>query len=270
VNTWHAHPNDLADYLTGTDDPILAASVETHLLRCAECRTALVRAAGNEERRAETERRWDALAAVVDRPTSSPLARMGLSTRPLMTAWGAALLFVLVVPILPAFFLGAGVPTLLLALAPLAPTLAVALAYRETADPSGEIALAVPLAGLRLVSRRALLVGIGAVPLGIAAALLLQLPLSLAVAWLLPGVALAALVLLAGTTRLDPGVVAAVLGVAWAFGVAVPGSTSRIPQDVMADAVGSPQTQFLALLVAAAALALTFSRRDHIAYRRSA
>lgn len=269
MNTWHAHPNDLAAYASGVDDPVLAASVETHLLRCADCRAALARAAGTEGR-ADTERRWNTLVAVVDRPAASPLARMGLSTRPLVTAWGAALLFVLLVPVLPVFFLGAGVPTLLLALAPLAPTLAVALAYREAADPAGEIAYAVPLAGLRLVSRRALLVGIGAVPLGIAAALVLRLPLSLAVAWLLPGLALSALVLLAGTTRLDPGVVAAALGVVWAFAVAVPGSTRRLSQDVMADAVSSPQAQLLALVVAASALILTFSRRDHIAYRRSA
>ena len=84
------------------------------------------------------------------------------------------------------------------------------------------MALAAPVAGLRIVSGRALLVAIGAAPVGIAAALLLGLPLQVALGWLLPGLALSTLVLLAGTTRVDPALVAGVLGAAWAVAVARP------------------------------------------------
>ena len=45
MTTLHAHPNDLAAYASGDDDPVLAASVETHLMRCADCRATLARAA---------------------------------------------------------------------------------------------------------------------------------------------------------------------------------------------------------------------------------
>ena len=273
MTTWHAHPNDLAAYASGDDDPVLAASVETHLMRCADCRATLARAARTATgagERSDTERRWDALAAVVDTPRSAPLARLGISTRPLRAAWLLAALLVLLVPAVPALVTGRGLPTLLLALAPVAPTLAVVLAYRTGADPAGEMALAAPVAGLRIVSARALLVGLGAAPLGVAAALALQLPLAVALGWLLPGLALSSLVLLAGTTRLDPAVVAGGLGVAWALAVGMPAATRRASVDAVIDTVAGAPVQLLALAIAVAALTLTVSRREQVAYRRHA
>jgi len=50
------------------------------------------------------------------------------------------------------------------------------------------------------------------VPVGVGGALLLGMPVEVAFGWLLPGAALASLVALAGTTRLDPALVAAGLG----------------------------------------------------------
>jgi hypothetical protein len=264
VTTWHAHPNDLAAYVEGVDDPVLAASVETHLLRCADCRAALARAAAT----ADTERRWDSLSAVVDSPRSAPLARLGVATRPLRAAWLLAALLVLLVPVVPALVTGRGLPTLLLALAPIAPSLAVVLAYRTSADPAGEMALAAPVAGLRIVSARALLVGLVAAPLGVAAALLLDQPLPVALGWLLPGLAMSSLVLLAGTTRLDPALVAGGLGTAWALAVGMPAASRRASVDAVIDTVAGAPVQLLALAIAVAALALTVSRREQIAYRR--
>ena len=271
MTTWHAHPNDLAAYAAGVDDPVLAASVETHLLRCADCRVTLARAAALPEAggRSDTERRWDALAAAVDTPRSAPLARMGISTRPLRAAWLLAALLVLLVPVIPAVVTGGpGLPTLLLALAPIAPSLAVVLAYRTSADPAGEMALAVPVAGLRIVSARALLVGLVAAPLGVAAALALQLPLEVALGWLLPGLAMSSLVLLAGTTRVDPALVAGGLGAAWALAVGMPAASRRASVDAVIDTVAGAPVQLLALAIAVAALVLTVSRREQIAYRR--
>ena len=273
MTTWHAHPDDLAAYVAGTDDPVLAASLETHLLGCGECRTALARVArtapGGEEA-TDSERRWESLVAVVDAPTSTPLTRLGASTRPLRAAWLVAALLVLLVPVVPAFLTGTRMPSLLLALAPIAPSLSVVLAYRTSSDPAGEMALAAPVAGLRIVSARALLVALVAAPIGVATALLLDQSVAVALGWLLPGLALSSLVLLAGTTRLDPAVVAGALGVAWALAVGTPGATRQASVDAVVETVAGAPVQLAALAVAVVAVVLTVSRREHVAYRRNA
>ena len=121
----------------------------------------------------------------------------------------------------------------LLILAPLAPMAAVALAYRDWADPAGEISLATAVgrAAPGGAARPGRLAG------GAAAGLRCRcspstpgsnVPMSAAVAWCLPGLALAALVLLAGTTRLDPLQVAVGLSVGWA--VSVGAVVTRPPQ----------------------------------------
>ena len=270
MTTWHADPDDLAAYVAGTDDPVLTASLETHLLRCADCRTALARATrtapGGEA--TDSDRRWESLAAVVDTPRSTPLMRVGVSTRPLRAAWLVAALLVLLVPLGPGFATGERMPTLLLALAPIAPGLAVVLAYRTSSDPAGEMSLAAPVAGLRIVSARALLVALAAAPLGVVAALLIDQSLAVALGWLLPGLALSSLVLLAGTTRLDPAVVAGALGVAWALAVGAPAATRRASVDLVVDTVAGAPVQLTALAVTVVAVALTVSRREHVAYRR--
>lgn len=179
MNVWHASSQDLVDFRTGEVGTVLAASIEAHLLKCAECRASLASLA-DPGSKAGSRRRWAALASEVDRLRQNPLGRLGVASSPLRQAFTVAVLLVLVVPILPVFFLGVGVPTPLLALAPIAPGLAVAAAYRVAADPSGEISLASPMAGLRLISARALLVSIGAMPLGIAIAVLPGIPLSAA------------------------------------------------------------------------------------------
>jgi hypothetical protein len=269
VNTWHLDDDLLGAYRDRTTQTVLAASVEAHLLACSECRQRL---AGTDDAtaRATSDRRWAALAAEVDEPRRTPLLRLGLATRPLRNAWLASVALLVLVPLAAATFVGLGSPTLLLALAPLAPLAAVVVAYRTDLEPAGELALATPLAGLRLVVRRAVLVGVTALPLVVGAAALAGLPMALALGWVLPGLALASLVLLAGSTRLDPTQVAAVLGGVWALAVGVPSAVRRSAADAVADQVGAAPIQLACLVVALAAVALTVSRREHIAYRRTA
>ncbi len=271
MSTWHLSADMLSDYVGGPShpdpvDPVLAASVEAHLMRCAACRADL--AAVTAASSSDTERRWTALTEVVDVPRGARLGRIGLATRPLLSAWALALALLIVIPLVPLVVLGEAVPTLLLALAPLAPTAAVALSYRVASDPAGEMSLATPMAGLRLVSRRVLLVGAAALPLGVGAALVLGLPWSLALAWILPGMALSALALLAGTTRLDPWYAAAAFGSVWALAVGTPSALRRTSADLVAQHVASAEVQLPALAIALAAVALTFSRRERIAYGR--
>ena len=196
------------------------------------------------------------------------MPRTALSTPALRGAWLGALVVLLLLPV-AATALGGRLP-LVLAVAPLGPLAAAALAYQRTVEPAGELALAAPSAGLRIVSTRALLVAVPAIPVGVVAALVAGLPLTVALGWLLPGAALCALVLLAGTTRWDPATVAAVLGALWAVALCLPAAARRVPADVVADTVASSPVQLLALAVALAAAVTTVARRDAVSYRRTA
>ena len=95
----------------------------------------------------------------------SGVTRPSLSTRPLLIAWVAAVGLLLILPPLPLLVGVAGGTTLLLAAAPLAPMIAVVLAYRQATDPAGELALATPMAGFRLVASGA--VAIVAMKIGV-------------------------------------------------------------------------------------------------------
>lgn len=274
MTTWHATDEELVAYRRGSHDSVLAASIEAHLLACTTCRGAL---AGDTDVRTDTARRWDDLAARMDSPPTtrwsglqrSVLTRPALATRPLLIAWVAAIGVLLAVLLLPLLVVGGGGTTVLLAAAPLAPMLAVVLAYRHASDPAGEMALATPMAGFRLIATRAVTVALTATPLAVVVALLLNLPAHVAFGWLLPGLALATLVLMAGTVRMDPAVTAGVLGAGWALVIVAPTVLRQITAEAVAQAVASPGAQLLALAVAALALALALTRRDHITYRRT-
>ena len=270
---WHADDSDLATYLAGRTPTVLAASLESHLIGCADCRSRL----GALSDVAERDRAWDRLADAVDRPSRSPwIVRSAIATPLMVQAAAMAVLLVGLVPLLAATAWGDRGLVTLLVLAPLAPVAAVALAYRDTSDPSGEMGLAAPVAGLRLVALRALLVAAVAMPIAVGVLLgvdrwIGDVPLRLAFAWCLPGLALAALVLLAGTTRLDPAYVAVAASSGWAFliGVIVVAERS-VRLDLFADAIAGPAVQGVALVVAAAAVVTTVVRRDAVSYRRTA
>jgi hypothetical protein len=250
---------------------VLAASLESHLVSCATCRARLGALADVAER----DRAWDRLADAIDRPSRSPwILRSAIATPLMMQAALAAVLLLGLVPLVAASAFGDSGLVALLVLAPLAPVAAVALAYRDGTDPSGELALAAPTAGLRLVAQRALLVSALTLPLAFAALGAVDLwiedvPVRLALAWCLPGLALSALVLLSGTTRLDPTVVALTASGGWTLFVATVVTVRRtLRPEVFAELVATPSVQLTALAVAVVAISLTVVRRDAIAYRR--
>lgn len=272
-SAWHADDQDLDAYLAGGTPPVLAASLETHLLRCAGCRTRL----GELSSATEQELAWARLADAVDRPSRRPwIVRSAVATPVMVQAAALAVLLVGLVPLVAATAFGDGGVVTLLVLAPLAPVAAVALAYRDAADPSGEMGLAAPTAGLRLVALRALLVSAVALPLALGVLLAVDswvgdVPVRVAFAWCLPGLALTALVLLAGTTRVDPVQVAVVASAGWALLVgSIVVADRALAPEVVADAIAGPLVQAGALTVAVAALVLTVARRDAVAYRRTA
>ena len=278
---WHAGAQELAAYDEGRASRPLAASIEAHLLHCDRCRAALAARTPTTD----LDAAWARLADAVDGPSTSPLGRVlgrwwtlrsVVATPALLQAAVAAALLVGLVPLVAALVAGDAGVVALLVLAPLAPMAAVALAFRDRVDPAGEIGLATARAGLRLVSLRALVVALVALPLafGVLAvvdALAAHVPLVLGTAWCLPGLALAALVLLAGTTRLDPAQVAATLSVGWAAAVVLVVSVGRSLQpERFGELIATPAAQAVALAVALAALTLTAVRRDAVAYRRNA
>jgi hypothetical protein len=270
---WHADDHDLGAYLAGRTTPVLAGSLETHLMGCADCRARL----GALSSPTDQQLAWDRLADAVDRPSRSPwIVRSAVATPVMVQAALLAVLLIGLVPLVAATVFGNGGIVTLLVLAPLAPVAAVALAYRDTSDPSGEMGLAAPAAGLRLVALRALMVAVVALPLAVGVLLAVDtwlgdVPLRLAFAWCLPGLALAALVLLAGTTRIDPAQVAVVASVGWALLVgSIVVADRTLAPETLADLVAGPLVQVAALAVAAAALVLAVVRRDAVAYRRTA
>ena len=219
---WHVAEQDLADYLAGGRR--CRCRRPRSRRTCSAAPPAGRRLAQPRGRHRHATQAWQRLADAIDRPSPTLLgrlshghrfARSSVATPAMVQAalavgrcssgwsrWG------------PRCWSGdAGLVTLLV-LAPLAPVAAVAVAYRDWADPAGEISLATPSAGLRLVALRALVVSLAALPWPSSPCSAVDLwvedvPIQLAVAWCLPGLALAALVLLAGTTRLDPLHVAA-------------------------------------------------------------
>ena len=277
---WHVDDETLAGYASGSTSPVLSTSVETHLLRCADCRLRLAAAAPPTE----LDEAWHRLADVIDRPSPGILGRFGalhrftrstIATPMMVVAALSAVALVVLVPLAAAAVTGdAGLVALLVA-APLAPVAAVALAYRDQSDPAGEISLATPSAGLRLVALRALAVSVAALLAATVALLVVgvwvDLTAAMVLGWCLPGLALSALVLLAGTTRLDPVRVAGVLSAGWAA-VVLAGSTvgRRLQPEAALDVMASPALQTAALAVALAALFLTVARRDTVSYRRTA
>lgn len=272
-NPWHADEQDLAAYVAGGTPPVLAASLESHLASCAGCRARLASLADA----AEVEQAWGRLADTIDRPSRrSWVLRPAVATPAMLQAALTAAFLVGIVPLVAAAVLGDLGLVLLLLTAPLAPAAAVVLAYRDVSDPCGEMSHATPTAGLRLVALRALLVS--AVALAIAFLVLLavdhwfdDVPLHLAFSWCLPGLALAGVTLLAGTTRLDPLDVALAAAAGWALLVATVVTVRHtLRPEALTDLVASPALQAAALVVALAAVALTVVRRDAVAYRRIA
>ena len=277
---WHAGEQELAAYADGSAHRALSASIEAHLLRCAQCRGALA----DRTPATEIDRAWARLADDVDRPSPSLLGRLTgghwfprsvVATPALVRAALAAVVLVGLVPFVASMLVGEAGVVALLVLAPLAPMAAVATAFRDQVDPAGEISLAAPSAGLRLVTLRALLVSAVALPLAFGVLLAVDgwvtdVPLHLGAAWCLPGLALAALVLLAGTTRVDPVEMAAGLSLGWA--VLVVGSVTvrrSLRPEVFIDLIAGQAAQTTALAVALAAIAATVVRRDAVAYRRN-
>jgi hypothetical protein len=263
---WHLDEELARRYAENRVPGVLATSIEQHLVACPECRV-LLRPAVPDERRAAV---WAEVLERVEAPPvgrlerllrraglDEPTARLVAVTPLLRTSWLAGTVLVLTLALLAADT-GARAVTLFLVLAPVLPVAGVALTFGPAADPAHEIVAGTSYSPLRLLAVRTLVVvSTTLLPAG-AAALFLPVHLGLAVAWLLPALALT-VGTLALSTRMPAHVAASAVGIGWVSTVLY-GVARRDPYLAAAPAV---QLACLAGLVLAAVVLLV--RRHDLA-----
>lgn len=263
--TWHLAPEALSRYSGGTADVALAASVETHVLACAECRRALNSYADAPALDAV----WSDVVERLDAPRRSPLervlvrcglgdgeARLAAATPALRLSWLSAIAFTLLVAVLSTDA-GAADVRAFLGLVPLVPVAGIATAYGRGVDPIFEIAAAAPYSLVRLLLLRVVTVLVAS---GLLISLsVLALPTT---SWsplvvVVPALALTMLSLLLATA-LAPPTAATVVAIGWLTTVAA--TRRRIPVEALTGSTG--QLVLAGLALAAALLLLT--RRNSI------
>lgn len=220
---WHLDEELARRYAENRVPGVLATSVEQHLVTCPECR-ALLRPAVSDERRVTV---WTSVLERVEAPRvgrlerllrraglDEPTARLVAVTPLLRTSWMAGTVLVLALALLAAGT-GAQAVALFLVLAPVLPVAGVALTFGPAADPAHEIVAGTSYSPVRLLAVRALVVVTTTFAPAALAAVLLPVQLGLAIAWLLPALALTLGTLALSTTRLDPHVAASAMGIGW-------------------------------------------------------
>ena len=268
--TWHVAEDDLRAYAHGELAPPLLWSADTHLVGCAECRARLARGADP----VALDAGWERLDAELDAPRPSLverlLVRLGVAdhTARLLTAtpvlrrsWLLSVLFVLVMTVLAVRV--ADQPALFLALAPLLPLAGVALSYGPTLDPTHEMAVVAPLHGFRLLMIRTVAVLTAGLVFNGLATLALPGYGLLALAWLLPALALTATAL-ALSARLGPALAPGLVGGAW-LTLLVVAQAQHHPHDTLAPFTAAGQSA--AAAVAALAALLLYRARDRFDVR---
>ncbi len=195
---WHADADALRALVNGSIGPVVAASLESHLMRCDACRNELNQLAFTDS----LEETWTAIRDTVEAPSPGFLERLlgrfGLSveTGRLLAAvpsmrgsWLAGVTFSILFAGFASMF-GADVGiSLFLMVAPLAPVAGVAAAFGGDADPSHEVVVTTPYSAGRLLLLRTLAVLATCTPVAMLVGLAVPGPAWLMVAWLSPAAA---------------------------------------------------------------------------------
>jgi hypothetical protein len=265
TSQWHLDTDLVGRYADGGLGSVLSASVEQHLVSCSACRAML----DPHVRPARLDTVWADVLERVEQPprtvvervlgaigVDDPTARLVAATPSLRGAWMVGVSLVLGLALVAAYSDPQGV-ALYLALAPLLPVAGVAFAYGPAADPAFEIAAATPYSQVRLLAIRAAFVLTSTMLPATVAGLLLPGSPWIAIAWLVPGLALT-VGTVALSTRVAPHLAAAGLAVAW-LGVSLRALAPR--RDPLL-AMSSPVLLTSALVLAAAVAVLVVRRRD--------
>lgn len=207
---WHLPDDLIASYAAGTGTPLVDEAVEAHLMRCGACRRQVTPMVAPDDR-AGLEDVWQGIHEAVVSPAGGRVVRAlrGLGVpesdivvvrassglhRPWLVAVGGALVAAILSGTL-AVTNGRHLDDLaFLVVAPLIPVLAVAASF-DGLDPIRELSVATPLSKTKVALLRTLSALVVAIPVTTAVGLLVPGLGRIAVLWLLPGLALCALVL---------------------------------------------------------------------------
>jgi hypothetical protein len=198
--TWHTDGGLLDAYADGSVDHARAASVEAHLLACADCR----RLVGDRVDPARGDAVWTEIIDKVDRPkvrliervlrglgVPAHTARVLVATRSIQLSWLLGVAVVLAFAVM-ADSIGRQSMLPFLIAAPILPVAGVAAAFGPVVDPTYEVTMASPLATTRLLLLRSVAVLGTTTALAGAAALALPGLEWTAAAWVLPALGLTA------------------------------------------------------------------------------
>ena len=267
---WHVDDETLRRYVERTDSVAEGASVEQHLLTCAQCRARVNTAATAVDLAVvDLAAVWDRTRDAVEVPRPSVFERLlraaGLpahEARLVAVAsafrgvWLVGVAAVLAFAALAAAIGHARGLWFFLAVAPLAPCLVVAFSYDRRMDPALEPEMVTPYPALRLVLLRTIAV----LALALPAVLLLGLvvPGEAPFAWLLPAVGFVAVVL-AASTWVSPLNAAMAVSAAWLMTVWLLATRSASPAAVL-----QARIQVAFLVLAAASFGIFLVRRRHL------
>ncbi|GAA1505787.1 zf-HC2 domain-containing protein [Nocardioides humi] len=254
---WHVEPETWTAYVAGRLGPATEASVEAHVVGCAECRAT---ARGM----VDTSSVWAGVQATIGRPQPARplrlLRRLGVPEDELVLLGagdGVMVPWIVAVASAVTCALVAGLApwrpdAVFLALAPLIPALAVVSAFDAT-ESLREVSIPTPYSKLRLALLRTTAALAVAVPVTLMIGLVVPGLSSMTFAWLLPalGLTTAALVLL---TWLAPAPVGGALALGWITLAASLGVSDR--EQLLTGPVAQAS-----YVVAAALLAAVFATR---------
>jgi hypothetical protein len=218
--SWHLDSAVADRYAGGEVTPVLAASIEQHLIGCADCRALL------HVDPARLDQVWSEVIETVQAPrpgvlerillwlgVSGSTARVIVATPALRGSWLSGVVLVLLLALYVAHSSPRGA-FFFLVLAPVLPLIGVAAAFGPGIDPTHEFAAASPYSMLRLLVARTTFVVTTTLAPAVAVALFLPGDHWVAVAWLLPSLALTT-VSLAATRYVPIHVAALALGLIW-------------------------------------------------------
>jgi hypothetical protein len=220
---WHADDALLEGYTTGSLRAIEAASVEQHLVHCADCRAALRPHSDVVtldlawlDVRDRVERRPQPAAVRLARRLGlrEPVSVLLAATTTLRTAWLTSAFIALGFAFVASRFSDGTTLWPFLLVAPLVPVLGVASAYGSSAESLDSLVVTSPYGRTRLVLVRTLAVLVVALPFAALMGISLPGPPWVAVAWLGPALMLVP-ILLALASFVGPRPASAVVALGW-------------------------------------------------------
>lgn len=268
--TWHLDEHQVTAYADGSLSGARAASLEAHVVSCAECRGALSSVAPV----ARLGLIWEEIEERVDRPRTTPVesllrrfgvnhedARLLAAAPSLQLSWLLSLAAVLIFAASAAQNTERG-SLLYLVLAPLVPVVTVAGAYGRGVDPTFELTRSTPYPTYRLLILRVAAVMV--VSLVLVGALGLTLPDAwLAAAWLLPCLALVGVVLVLNRW-LDLVVAAGLVAAAYLLTITYSLTAGSVTEDIFR----APVQLFSAVVALGCAVLVATSLQNRESFRR--